>query len=272
MEELIAGDDDSEGYIPRPLETEQERIEWAGVPEEDFSNPSLWLHRALLKRNYQISERSYFRWLKSLRSYGLERYLPALTDWKVKLFYKPDVEAAVAGYLSEHQRRKRNTHQEHRTDQEHKTDVEAATTEPNVAQLEADPVQEPTQKSHDEIDALEMRMLNLVERIEQLQVERLTELREINERFKQLSADQEALRLSIEALRQQLERIPVHTEATGGIDFFARALQIIADMAKTHEAAILATTGRLTIDLAPLKAILKRAEELSLPKKPRSRR
>ncbi len=256
MEEFTQEED----YVPRPPETEQEQIEWAEVPKEDFSNPSLWLHRTLLKRNYSISERSYFRWLKSLRDYGLVRHLPALNDWKVKLFYKPDVEAAVSMYLSEHKRRRSKQPQEATTD--------VASTE---ATVEAAPrVEDEQQPAQETYDPLEARMLSLVERLEKLQVERLAELREINEKFRQLSAEQESLRLSIEALRQQLERSP-HSEATSA-DFFAKALQIIADMAKTHEAAILATTGRLTIDLAPLKAILKRAEELTLPRQPKSRR
>lgn len=255
MEELIAEED----YVPRPPETEQEQIEWAGVPKEDFSNPSLWLHRTLLKKNYSISERSYFRWLKGLRDYGLARHLPALTDWKVKLFYKPDVEAAVSMYLSEHKRRRGR-----QSDEIGDVASEAATVESTSKPVEPE---QPVQETY---DPLEARMLSLIERLEKLQVERLAELREINEKFRQLSAEQEALRLSIEALRQQLERSP-HSEGTN-TDFFAKALQIIADMAKTHEAAILATTGRLTIDLAPLKAILKRAEELTLPKQPKSRR
>lgn len=265
MEELISEED----YVPRPPETEQEQVEWAGVPEEDFSNPSLWLHRTLLKRDYQISERSYFRWLKSLRSYGLVRYLPALTDWKVKLFYKPDVEAAIALYLSEHQRRRHRPQNVETAKEETAKKIEPPTT------IEPAPAKEPERavQKDETHDPLEARMLGLIERLEQLQAERLVELREINERFRQMSADQEALRLSIEALREQLERTaPAHSDGTSGADFFAKALQIIADMAKTHEAAILATTGRLTIDLAPLKAILKKAEELSSPKKAKLRR
>jgi hypothetical protein len=70
---------------------------WADVPAADFTTPALWLHRSQLKTAYDIKdERAYFRWLDRLREYGLTRSLPAKSDWKVKLFYQPDIERALA--------------------------------------------------------------------------------------------------------------------------------------------------------------------------------
>src|SRR5207253_178522 len=69
---------------------------WQDVPAAHFQDPAWWLHRTKLKQLYGIQERSYFRWLQKLQAQGLSRFLPAQQDQKIKLFYRPDVERAVA--------------------------------------------------------------------------------------------------------------------------------------------------------------------------------
>ncbi|MEW6737966.1 MAG: hypothetical protein AB1489_42205 [Acidobacteriota bacterium] len=68
---------------------------WADVPVEHFSDTNMWLHRELLKREFDVSERSYYRWIGILKDHGLTRMLSSQDDHKFKLFYRPDVEIAL---------------------------------------------------------------------------------------------------------------------------------------------------------------------------------
>ncbi|MEW6735567.1 MAG: hypothetical protein AB1489_30025 [Acidobacteriota bacterium] len=69
---------------------------WADVPVEHFSDTNMWLHRELLKREFDVSERSYYRWIGILKDHGLTRMLSSQDDHKLKLFYRPDVEVTQA--------------------------------------------------------------------------------------------------------------------------------------------------------------------------------
>ena len=90
-EEVITPTD----YLPVPP-TSEEAINWQDLPPADLEDAGLWLHRLLLKEMFDIKERSYFRWIDNLRVAGLTRSLMAQQDKKVRLFYRPDVEQALA--------------------------------------------------------------------------------------------------------------------------------------------------------------------------------
>src|SRR6185369_8803415 len=86
-------------YLPTVPDRANEYEEWtlwADVPAAAFDDPASWLHRSQLKQIYSIAERSYFRWINTLKQNGLKRMRPARKDWKVKLFYRADVEKAIA--------------------------------------------------------------------------------------------------------------------------------------------------------------------------------
>ncbi|MEW6737682.1 MAG: hypothetical protein AB1489_40755, partial [Acidobacteriota bacterium] len=68
---------------------------WADVPVEHFSDTNMWLHRELLKREFDVSERSYYRWIGILKDHGLTRMLSSQDDHKLKMFYRADVEKAL---------------------------------------------------------------------------------------------------------------------------------------------------------------------------------
>jgi hypothetical protein len=53
----------------------------------------MWSHRSQLRADYNLNERTYYRWIKEL---GLNRSLPAEGNKRVALFYRPDVEKARA--------------------------------------------------------------------------------------------------------------------------------------------------------------------------------
>jgi hypothetical protein len=81
-------------YLPVPLSPEQV-ADWQGIPPEHFRSAQMWMHRALLKQEFLISDRSYFRWISNLSRHGLQRSLQAEQDQKVRLFYRPDIDKAV---------------------------------------------------------------------------------------------------------------------------------------------------------------------------------
>ncbi|MEW6735136.1 MAG: hypothetical protein AB1489_27845 [Acidobacteriota bacterium] len=55
----------------------------------------MWLHRELLKREFDVSDRSYYRWTGILKDNGLTRMLSSQDDHKLKMFYRADVEKAL---------------------------------------------------------------------------------------------------------------------------------------------------------------------------------
>jgi len=81
-------------YLPK-LPTQPD-AQWQDVAVEHFSDPAIWLNRNQLKQLYGLNERSYFRWLSRLEAAGLSRSLPSQQDDRVKLFYKPDLDMALA--------------------------------------------------------------------------------------------------------------------------------------------------------------------------------
>jgi len=66
---------------------------WEDVPQDHFSLPSMWTHRSQLRSDHGLNERTYYRWIKEL---GLNRSLPAEGNARVALFYRPDLERALA--------------------------------------------------------------------------------------------------------------------------------------------------------------------------------
>ncbi|MEW6732145.1 MAG: hypothetical protein AB1489_12525 [Acidobacteriota bacterium] len=68
---------------------------WADVPVEHFSDSNMWLHREIIKREFDVGERSYYRWIGILKDHGLTRMLSSQDDHKLKLFYRADVEIAL---------------------------------------------------------------------------------------------------------------------------------------------------------------------------------
>lgn len=82
--------------LPAPPDAATAHL-WSDVPPIHFSDPAMWYTRDKLKEVYQISERSYYRWLDKLKKYGLQRELSKITtEGKTKCYYRPDVERAVA--------------------------------------------------------------------------------------------------------------------------------------------------------------------------------
>ncbi|MCS6884048.1 MAG: hypothetical protein RMM17_10755 [Acidobacteriota bacterium] len=242
-------------HLPCLPETDQEKALWADVPEENFYNPSLWLHRNSLKSGYGISERSYFRWLKMLREHGLSRSLRSSTNWKVKLFYKPDVEKAISPQHPPKTRQRLSKLQPSVQEQPPTTTTQLPQIAGTTNDLSTSSIPE-TANILLKVNTLEKQLSALAELVGKLQAEQSKELQQINTQLAKISSTQQILLKTIEGLQAHQ---PQHTPT----EFFSKALQIIADMAKTHEAAILATTGKLTVDLAPLKTILKRAEQLA---------
>jgi hypothetical protein len=55
----------------------------------------MWLDRNQIKQRYQLSERSFFRWIDKLHHYGLKRWLPAQGKPLLRLYYRSDLELAV---------------------------------------------------------------------------------------------------------------------------------------------------------------------------------
>jgi hypothetical protein len=84
-----------EAYLPVPPAPDQTHS-WQDVVPAHFQDSWMWLDRNQIKQRYQLSERSFFRWIDKLHQYGLERWLPAQGKPLLRLYYRPDLETAVA--------------------------------------------------------------------------------------------------------------------------------------------------------------------------------
>lgn len=73
----------------------QQQELWADIPQADFADAGRWLHRELFKQEFNLPERSYYRWIDILKAHGLNRSLPAQQQKATKLFYRTDVEKAL---------------------------------------------------------------------------------------------------------------------------------------------------------------------------------
>jgi hypothetical protein len=83
--------EDSSAFLPA---SPQQPELWSDLPAEHFSSPHYWLSGEAIRKEFALSERSYFRWIDALKQHGLQRQLPARTRPKLKLFYRPDLEQA----------------------------------------------------------------------------------------------------------------------------------------------------------------------------------
>ena len=81
-------------FLPALPTTEEAEL-WKDVPEQHFSLPELWTHRTSIRELYGLNERTYYRWINELKSYGLNRSLPAQGNARITLFYRPDFAKAV---------------------------------------------------------------------------------------------------------------------------------------------------------------------------------
>jgi hypothetical protein len=72
-----------------------DNTDWADVPLSHFTDSNMWTHRSQILASRDMSERTYYRWIKRLQEQGL-RSLPAQENARVILFYKPDLDRAVA--------------------------------------------------------------------------------------------------------------------------------------------------------------------------------
>lgn len=86
-----------EAYLP-VLPAASQAHAWQDVPPAQFQDAAMWLDRNLIKEKYKLSERSFFRWIDTLRQYGLQRWLPAQGKPLLRLYYRPDLETAVQNY------------------------------------------------------------------------------------------------------------------------------------------------------------------------------
>jgi hypothetical protein len=68
---------------------------WTDVPQTHFSILQMWTHRIEIRQLYGLNERTYYRWVNSLKEYGLSRSRPAQGNARVTLFYRPDLERAL---------------------------------------------------------------------------------------------------------------------------------------------------------------------------------
>jgi hypothetical protein len=84
-----------EAYLPVPPALDQAHA-WQDVAPAQFQDASMWLDRNQIKQRYQLSERSFFRWIDTLRSFGLTRWLSAQGKPLLRLYYRRDLELAVA--------------------------------------------------------------------------------------------------------------------------------------------------------------------------------
>jgi hypothetical protein len=86
-----------ETYLPLPPAPDAAHA-WQDIAPALFLDASMWWDRNLIKQHYQLSERSFFRWIDTLRHYGLTRWLPAQGKPLLRLYYRFDLEAAVQNY------------------------------------------------------------------------------------------------------------------------------------------------------------------------------
>src|SRR5205823_325009 len=101
-------------FLPALPTTEEAEL-WKDIPEQHFSLPDMWTHRTSIRELYGLNERTYYRWINELKSYGLNRSLSAQGNARVTLFYRPDFDHAVQ--LSQAASRTRKTKAAHREDE-----------------------------------------------------------------------------------------------------------------------------------------------------------
>ncbi len=77
-----------------PAQPKEDDLRWQDVPLDHFAAPGWWLHREALRQTFNISERSYYRWINTLKAHGLQRSLPSQKG-QVTLFYRADIEQAI---------------------------------------------------------------------------------------------------------------------------------------------------------------------------------
>jgi hypothetical protein len=90
-EQKISSDADLLPTIPASEEADW----WTDVPQAHFSIPQMWIHRLEIRQLYGLNERTYYRWINSLKEYGLSRSRSAQGNARVTLFYRPDLERAL---------------------------------------------------------------------------------------------------------------------------------------------------------------------------------
>ncbi|MBL8150930.1 MAG: hypothetical protein JNN15_13470 [Blastocatellia bacterium] len=238
------------------ISTEPDEYEkWLDVAPAHFSDPEMWLHRQKLKEIYSISERSYFRWLTALKKFGLNRTRNARENWKVKLFYKKDVEEAFHTWKTatvahgKFPEEKIELSKQKSVDEPVQNDQTAVTEQVTENQPEAakPTLKEESEKHAPELLRLQQTVQEIEQKLEQYQKERQKDLEQLTNKLLEVTK-QQAL------IAKLLETKPAPQNSA--TDFYSKALETVVEFARSHEQNFSSAINNINQEIVLLRSML----------------